>query len=116
VIQQPPNFDIIYKRLLKEFQPAESWFLALHDTAAIEDYENSAIHPLDFNGYAIVIDTANYFVDGFWPTQSEMSFAGWPTDSGSRRHEVSIGPVAGRIGFSQRDAICLSSACPPAVD
>ncbi|MFV0281735.1 MAG: NYN domain-containing protein [Rhodoblastus sp.] len=61
------NFDIDYKRLLREFQSKGRLVRALYYTALIEDQEYSAIRPLidwlDYNGYSVVTKPTKEFVD-----------------------------------------------------
>ena len=61
------NFDIDYKRLLKEFQSKGRLVRAFYYTALVEDQEYSAIRPLidwlDYNGYAVVTKPTKEFVD-----------------------------------------------------
>ena len=61
------NFDIDYKRLLKEFQSRDNMIRAFYYTAMIEDQEYSSIRPLidwlDYNGYRVVTKPAKEFTD-----------------------------------------------------
>ncbi|MDE2362225.1 MAG: NYN domain-containing protein [Hyphomicrobiales bacterium] len=61
------NFDIDYKRLLKEFQSKGRLVRAFYYTALVEDQEYSAIRPLidwlDYNGYSVVTKPTKEFVD-----------------------------------------------------
>ena len=61
------NFDIDYKRLLKEFQSKGRLVRAFYYTALVEDQEYSAIRPLidwlDYNGYSVVTNPTKEFVD-----------------------------------------------------
>ena len=61
------NFDIDYKRLLREFQSKGRLVRALYYTALVEDQEYSAIRPLidwlDYNGYSVVTKPTKEFVD-----------------------------------------------------
>jgi len=61
------NFDIDYKRLLKEFQSKGRLVRAFYYTALAEDQEYSAIRPLidwlDYNGYSVVTKPTKEFVD-----------------------------------------------------
>ena len=61
------NFDIDYKRLLREFQSKGRLVRAFYYTALIEDQEYSAIRPLidwlDYNGYSVVTKPTKEFVD-----------------------------------------------------
>ncbi len=61
------NFDIDYKRLLREFQSKGRLVRAFYYTALVEDQEYSAIRPLidwlDYNGYSVVTKPTKEFVD-----------------------------------------------------
>ena len=61
------NFDIDYKRLLREFQSKGRLVRAFYYTALVEDQEYSAIRPLidwlDYNGYKVVTKPAKEFTD-----------------------------------------------------
>src|SRR5881275_413820 len=61
------DFDIDYKRLLKEFQSRGTLLRAFYYTAIIEDQEYSSIRPLidwlDYNGYTVVTKATKEFVD-----------------------------------------------------
>ena len=61
------DFDIDYKRLLKEFQGQGQLVRAFYYTALIEDQEYSSIRPLidwlDYNGYRVVTKPTKEFVD-----------------------------------------------------
>ncbi len=61
------NFDIDYKRLLREFQSKGRLIRAFYYTALVEDQEYSAIRPLidwlDYNGYSVVTKPTKEFVD-----------------------------------------------------
>ena len=61
------NFDIDYKRLLREFQSKGRLVRAFYYTALVEDQEYSAIRPLidwlDYNGYTVVTKPTYEFVD-----------------------------------------------------
>ena len=61
------NFDIDYKRLLREFQSKGGLVRAFYYTALVEDQEYSAIRPLidwlDYNGYSVVTKPTKEFVD-----------------------------------------------------
>ena len=61
------NFDIDYKRLLREFQSKGRLVRAFYYTALVEDQEYSAIRPLidwlDYNGYTVVTKPTKEFVD-----------------------------------------------------
>ena len=61
------NFDIDYKRLLKEFQSKGRLVRAFYYTALVEDQEYSAIRPLidwlDYNGYTVITKPTKEFVD-----------------------------------------------------
>lgn len=61
------NFDIDYKRLLREFQSKGRLVRAFYYTALVEDQEYSAIRPLidwlDYNGYRVVTKPAKEFTD-----------------------------------------------------
>ena len=61
------NFDIDYKRLLREFQSRGYLLRAFYYTAVIEDQEYSSIRPLidwlDYNGYTVVTKATKEFVD-----------------------------------------------------
>ncbi len=61
------NFDIDYKRLLREFQSRGYLLRAFYYTAVIEDQEYSSIRPLidwlDYNGYSVVTKATKEFVD-----------------------------------------------------
>ena len=61
------NFDIDYKRLLKEFQSNGYLVRAFYYTALIEDQEYSSIRPLidwlDYNGYTMVTKPLKEYYD-----------------------------------------------------
>ncbi len=61
------NFDIDYKRLLKNFEESAYLVRAFYYTAIAEDQEYSSIRPLidwlDYNGYAIVTKPMKEFTD-----------------------------------------------------
>ena len=61
------NFDIDYKRLLREFQSKGRLIRAFYYTALVEDQEYSSIRPLidwlDYNGYSVVTKPTKEFVD-----------------------------------------------------
>ncbi len=61
------NFDIDYKRLLREFQSKGRLVRAFYYTALVEDQEYSSIRPLidwlDYNGYSVVTKPTKEFVD-----------------------------------------------------
>ncbi|MDQ0510765.1 uncharacterized LabA/DUF88 family protein [Angulomicrobium amanitiforme] len=61
------NFDIDYKRLLKEFQTRGYVLRAFYYTTLVEDTEYSSIRPLldwlDYNGYSVVTKPAREFTD-----------------------------------------------------
>lgn len=61
------NFDIDYKRLLREFQSRGNLLRAFYYTAIVEDQEYSSIRPLidwlDYNGYSVVTKATKEFVD-----------------------------------------------------
>ncbi|MDE2578961.1 MAG: NYN domain-containing protein [Hyphomicrobiales bacterium] len=61
------NFDIDYKRLLKDFQGKGRLIRAFYYTALVEDQEYSSIRPLidwlDYNGYKVVTKPTKEFVD-----------------------------------------------------
>jgi uncharacterized LabA/DUF88 family protein len=62
------DFDIDYKRLLKEFQGRGNLVRAFYYTAVSEDQEFSSIRPLidwlDYNGFTVVTKPAKDFDDG----------------------------------------------------
>jgi uncharacterized LabA/DUF88 family protein len=61
------DFDIDYKRLLKEFQSRGTLVRALYYTAVVEDQEFSSVRPLldwlDYNGFTVVTKPTKEFVD-----------------------------------------------------
>ena len=61
------NFDIDYKKLLKEFRGKGRMIRAFYYTALIEDQEYSPIRPLvdwlDYNGYTMVTKPTKEFTD-----------------------------------------------------
>jgi uncharacterized LabA/DUF88 family protein len=62
------DFDIDYKRLLKEFQSHGTLVRAFYYTAVIEDQEFSSVRPLldwlDYNGFTVVTKPTKEFIDG----------------------------------------------------
>ncbi len=65
--RRPSEFDIDYKKLLREFQSKGRLIRAFYYTALVEDQEYSSIRPLidwlDYNGYAVVTKPTKEFVD-----------------------------------------------------
>ncbi len=61
------DFDIDYKRLLKEFQSRGTLVRAYYYTAVIEDQEFSSVRPLldwlDYNGFTVVTKPTKEFMD-----------------------------------------------------
>ena len=61
------NFDIDYRKLLKNFQKRGYLLRAYYYTAMLEDQEYSSIRPLidwlDYNGYRVVTKPAKEFTD-----------------------------------------------------
>jgi len=61
------DFDIDYRRLLKEFQSRGTVLRAFYYTAIIEDQEFSTIRPLidwlDYNSYTVVTKATKEFID-----------------------------------------------------
>jgi uncharacterized LabA/DUF88 family protein len=61
------DFDIDYKRLLKEFQSHGSLVRAFYYTAVVEDQEFSSVRPLldwlDYNGFTVVTKPTKEFID-----------------------------------------------------
>src|ERR1700720_3963360 len=61
------DFDIDYKRLLKEFQSRGTLVRAFYYTAVVEDQEFSAVRPLldwlDYNGFTVVTKPTREVID-----------------------------------------------------
>jgi uncharacterized LabA/DUF88 family protein len=61
------DFDIDYKRLLKEFQSRGTLVRAFYYTAVVEDQEFSSVRPLldwlDYNGFTVVTKPTKEFID-----------------------------------------------------
>jgi uncharacterized LabA/DUF88 family protein len=62
------DFEIDFKRLLKEYESQSNLVRAYYYTVMVEDREYSSIRPLtdwlDYNGYTVVSKPAKEFDDG----------------------------------------------------